>query len=131
MQGLCQAAEKHHLPRESVRVVTYREREIPFEQLGSGKQRLLVFISDEDLSNTLSSMPEHGISIAQMEPWIGISYSQSRFVPASVPMYRFDSGLMASKAVDILTARLHGAQNAFKDIKISGKIIYNHNMKEV
>ena len=131
VQGLCQAAEKHHLPRESVRVVTYREREIPFEQLGSGKQRLLVFISDEDLSNTLSSMPEHGISIAQMEPWIGISYSQSRFVPASVPMYRFDSGLMASKAVDILTARLHGAQNAFKDIKISGKIIYNHNMKEV
>ena len=114
-----------------MRVVTYREREIPFEQLGSGKQRLLVFISDEDLSNTLSSMPEHGISIAQMEPWIGISYSQSRFVPASVPMYRFDSGLMASKAVDILTARLHGAQNAFKDIKISGKIIYNHNMKEV
>ena len=124
IQGFFQAAAKYGLPQESIRVMTYYEKEIPFEQLRAGrKSRLLVFLAEEDLSDTLLIMSGKGISAVELEPWIGISYSQSSFVSSSVPMYLFDSCALASKAVEILSSRLHGAQNAYRDVKITGKII--------
>ena len=124
IQGFSQVAAKYGLPQESIRIVTYHEKEIPFEQLhADGKSRLLVFLAEEDLSDTLLIMSGKGISAAELEPWIGISYSQSNFVSNTMPMYLFDSCALASQAVEILSSRLHGAQNAYKDVKITGKIM--------